>query len=64
MTFYRIDDRTAGQSVLVNVGDTEGMEGAVAKYLEDYPPDLMVTEATDAEVEEWIAGDMFTPWVL
>ena len=62
MQWWRVDDQTSGQAVLVQA---DSQEAAVAAYLNDYPPDLYVYPATDWDVTDWLNGDDDQqPWVI
>lgn len=51
MTWYRVNDNSEDTTALV---DADDVEQAVQIYNEMYPPDLLVEEATAAEIKQWI----------
>lgn len=51
MTWYRVSDNSEDTTALV---DADSVEQAVQIYNEMYPPDLLVEEATAAEIKQWI----------
>jgi len=61
MAWFQVDDRTAGQRVLIEASTSES---AVAKYFTEYPPDLMVSKASPADIELWNTSVPETPWPL
>ncbi|SHZ39786.1 Uncharacterised protein [Mycobacteroides abscessus subsp. abscessus] len=62
MTWYRVEDRTAGQVVLV---ESNSPHGAVRKYNDRWPPDLMISKASNDDIAAWTtAGEGCQPWPL
>lgn len=50
MKWYRVDDETQGQAVLIEASSSVE---ATRIYQRDYAPNLYVSEAEAAEVEDW-----------
>lgn len=52
MTWYRIDDETQAQTVLI---EADSSSHVTQIYLDEYAPDLYVSEARPDTVEDWKA---------
>lgn len=62
MTWYRVEDRTAGHVVLV---EANSVRGAIRKYNDRWPPDLMIGKANNDDIAAWTTDEEeCEPWPL
>lgn len=55
MTWFRVEDATENKIVLVQASN---VKEACRVYMEQYPADLYVKEATSTEINRWLTD----PW--
>lgn len=58
MTWYRVEDRTTGHVVLV---EANSVRGAIRKYNDRWPPDLLISKAGNDDIATWTECE---PWPL